>query len=87
MKKVSSSRRRIPPEESLERYDWNRATRGRYASRFPRDAHAVVIASELWPHFDSAESVNEGLRLLVRIAALAKTLAPRTRRTKNRRAA
>jgi len=48
--------------------DWSKATRGRFAERFPRDAHAVVIDPALWPHFGSAEAVNAALRELVAIA-------------------
>jgi hypothetical protein len=89
MKKDARDRRRIPPEESLERYDWSRATRGRYASRFPRNAHAVVINPQLWPHFGTAEAVNEGLRALVKMAELAAKVSRKRRvvQPKSRRAA
>jgi len=63
-----------PPETSLDRYDWSKATRGRFARRFPRDAHAVVIDPALWPSFGSAEAVNEALRAAV---AIAKAVRPR----------
>ena len=71
MKKGSHDQRRIPPANSLKRYDWSKATRGRYAARFPRDAHAVVINPELWPYFGSSDAVNEGLRTLVEVVKLA----------------
>lgn len=77
MKKASSSRRKRPPEDSLERYDWSRARRGRYAARFPREAHAVVVDPELWPYFGDARAVNEGLRTLVQVAALARRVTPK----------
>lgn len=67
MKKSSLS------ETSMERYDWSQATRGRFAKRFPRDAHAVVIDPALWPSFGSADAVNETLRAAV---AMAKTVRP-----------
>ena len=89
MKKDSRDRARIPPEDSLKRYDWSRATRGRYADRFPPEAHAVVIAPDLWPHFGTADAVNDGLRLLVQMAALARKVSPKkkSRASKRRRAA
>jgi hypothetical protein len=69
-----------PPETSLERYDWSKATRGRFAKRFPRDAHAVVIDPALWPSFGSAEAVNDALRAAV---AIAKAVRPsKGRRTR-----
>lgn len=89
MKKTVRDRHRIPPEDSLERYDWSKATRGRYASRFPRNAHAVVIDPEIWPHFGTAEAINEGLRALVKMARLAAKVSRRKRvvQPKGRRAA
>lgn len=83
MKKASRDRRRIPPEDSLDRYDWSKAARGRYANLFPQEAHAVVIAPDLWPHFGTADAVNDGLRLLVKMVALARKGAPRQRTRTN----
>jgi hypothetical protein len=68
------------PETSLDRYDWSKATRGRFAKRFPRDEHAVVIDPTLWPSFGSADAVNDALRAAV---AMAKAVRPaRSRRTR-----
>lgn len=72
--KKGERRLRIPPEGSLRRYDWSKSSRGRYAARFPREAHAVVIDPNLWPYFRTAEAVNDGLRALVELAALAAKL-------------
>jgi hypothetical protein len=71
--KKDPMRKPIPREDSLERYDWSKATRGRHAYRFPKKAHAVVIAPELWRHFGTAEAVNDGLRVLLELATLTKT--------------
>ena len=68
------------PDTSLKRYDWSKATRGRFAKRFPRDAHAVVIDPALWPNFGSARAVNEALRAAVAVAST-------VRQTKKTRAA
>jgi hypothetical protein len=59
---------RRPAETSMDRYDWSKATRGRFAKRFPRSAHAVVIDPAVWPSFGSAEAVNEALRAAVEVA-------------------
>ena len=86
MKRDSTHRRPIPPEDTLERYDWDKAARGRHARRFPKGAHAVVIAPELWRHFGTADAVNDGLRVLLKMATLAKTGSPHKRlRTGKRR--
>lgn len=88
MKKTSRSRRGRPPEDSLERYDWSKAKRGRYASRFPRKAHAVVVDPELWPYFGDAGAVNAGLRAIVQMAAFARKVTPkRSARPKSGKAA
>lgn len=52
--------------EMPEVRDWSRATRGKFAKRFPRDAHAVVIDAEVWAHFGSAAAVNDALRQVVK---------------------
>lgn len=80
MKKGPMRHKSIPPEEALERYDWDKATRGRHAARFPKKAHAVVIAPELWQRFGTAEAVNEGLRVLLKIATLVKSERPKRRK-------
>jgi hypothetical protein len=73
------------PEDALERYDWDKAARGRHAHRFPKGAHAVVIAPELWRHFGTADAVNDGLRVLLKMATLAKTGNPRKRLSTGKR--
>lgn len=77
MKKAPMRHKPIPPEESLERYDWDKAVRGRHASRFPKKAHAVVIEPELWNRFGTAKAVNDGLRVLLKMATLAKNEQPK----------
>ena len=45
IKKDSTHRRAIPTEDALERYeryDWDKAVRGRHAHRFPKGAHACA---------------------------------------------
>ncbi len=65
------------PETSMDRYDWSRSTRGRYAKRFPADAHAVVIDPALWPSFGSADAVNEALRAALEVAKAVRTVKGR----------
>jgi hypothetical protein len=80
--------KRIPPETSLDRYDWTKATRGRYLARFRRSAHVVLLSPDLWRHFGSAEAVEQALELLVRASSLAsrpRRSARRSRRATNLR--
>lgn len=64
MKKANEKK---PPETAIERYDWTKARRGHYASRFPRTAHAVVIDPELYAQYGSADAINAALALLLRL--------------------
>ena len=58
---MNKAPKRKPPENSLTRYDWSKAQRGRYASRFPLTAHAVVIDPKVYEKFGSAEAINSAL--------------------------
>jgi hypothetical protein len=77
MKKV---RKRKPPETSLSRYDWSKARRGRYASRFPRTAHAVVIDPEVYEQFGSADAINSALALVLQLRTSLTKLSPPRRK-------
>ena len=72
---------RKPPETSLARYDWSKARRGRYASRFPRTAHAVVIDPEVYEQFGSADAINSALALIIKLRALTEKLRPARKKT------
>jgi len=74
--------KRIPPETSLNRYDWTKATRGRYSARFRRSAHVVLLSPDLWRYFGSAEAVEQALKLLVRASSLASRRQHSTRRSR-----
>lgn len=67
--------------EMPEARDWSQATRGKFAKRFPRDAHAVVIDPKLWAHFGSADAVNDALRAIVKTGARGERRPAKKRRT------
>ena len=73
--------KRKPPETSLARYDWSKARRGRYAARFPRTAHAVVIDPEVYEQFGSADAINSALALILKLRALTDKPRPARKRT------
>jgi hypothetical protein len=71
------SAERIPPETSLERYDWSRSRRGRYAARRVKAAKVVLVAPEVYAHFGGPEAINEALRALMQLSHV---VAPRPKR-------
>ncbi len=76
------TKRTLPPEGDLQRYDWSKATRGRLVSKAAKvSALLRILDPELVPHFPDSRSVNEALRALL---ALDEAL-PR-RRTRKRQA-
>ena len=81
MKQAKPSRARRPPEGSVERYDWSKAKRGRFASI--QFTNVRLIDPDLEASFPDDESMNRALR-----AALALAQAvPKKAKAKRRKAA
>ena len=53
--------------EMLEEYDFSNGVRGKYATRFARGSHVVVLDPDVAEVFSDSESVNRALRALVGI--------------------
>lgn len=53
--------------EMLEEYDFSGGARGKYAERFERGSHVVVLDPDVVEVFPDAEAVNEALRFLIRV--------------------
>ena len=53
--------------EMLEEYDFSGGVRGKYAARFTRGSHVVVLDPDVVEVFPDAEVVNEALRFLIRV--------------------
>lgn len=62
MKKV------ITDTEMLEEYDFSKGVRGKYSQRYATGSNVVVISPDVAEAFPDSESVNEALRMLIRIA-------------------
>ena len=62
MKKV------ITDTEMLEEYDFSKGVRGKYSQRYATGSNVVVISPDVAEVFPDSESVNEALRMLIRIA-------------------
>jgi hypothetical protein len=53
--------------EMVEEYDFSNGVRGKYASRFARGSHVIVLDPDVAQVFSDSESVNRALRALVGI--------------------
>jgi hypothetical protein len=54
-------------QEMLEEYDFSEGVRGKYAARFARGSHVVVLDPDVAQVFSNSESVNRALRALAGI--------------------
>jgi len=55
-------------DDLLREYDFTEGARGKYAKRFARGTNLVVLAPDVARLFPDSQSVNEGLRVLGRLA-------------------
>ena len=54
-------------DDMLEEYDFSGGQRGKYASRYAEGSNIVVLSPDVAKSFPDSESVNEALRLLIKI--------------------
>jgi len=71
------------PEDALERYDWSRATRGRYAGKLKMGTPMRRLDDDLVELFPNSEAVNAALRAIVTLGSV---LPPRTARQAGKKA-
>jgi len=55
-------------DDMLEEYDFSGGQRGKYASRYAEGSNIVVLSPDVAKSFPDSESVNEALRLLIKIS-------------------
>jgi hypothetical protein len=65
MKKAAKTKR---DPDMLDEYDFSSGVRGKYAKRYAEGTNVVVLAPDVAALFPDADSVNNALRALVRIA-------------------
>jgi len=65
MKKAVKARR---DPDMLDEYDFSKGVRGKYAKRYAEGTNIVVLSPDVAEVFHDSESVNEALRVLVKIA-------------------
>jgi len=58
--------RRAP--DMLDEYDFSKGVRGKYAKRYAEGTNIVVLSPDIAQVFHDSESVNEALRVLVKVA-------------------
>ena len=54
--------------DMLDEYDFSKGVRGKYAKRYAEGTNIVVLAPDVAEVFPDSESVNEALRVLVKVA-------------------
>lgn len=68
------------PEGHVRRYDWTKATRGKFATKAARASALLrVLDPELASRFPDSRSVNEALRALVALDEALPRRRPRKR--------
>ena len=53
--------------EMLKEYDFSKGVRGKYAKRYAAGSNVIVLSPDVAEVFPDSESVNEALRVLVKI--------------------
>jgi hypothetical protein len=69
MKKASKATGSLP-EDSLDRYDWSKAERGRYAGRLRMGTPMRRLDDDLAELFPNSEAVNAALRAIVALGSV-----------------
>ncbi|CAG0945326.1 hypothetical protein ANRL1_02263 [Anaerolineae bacterium] len=65
MKKAVKTRR---DPDMLDEYDFSKGVRGKYAKRYAQGTNVVILSPDVAQVFPDSESVNEALRVLVKVA-------------------
>jgi len=60
--------KQIADPDMLAEYDFSKGVRGKYAQRYAEGTNVVVLAPDVAEALPDSESVNQALRLLVKIA-------------------
>jgi hypothetical protein len=57
----------VTNSEMLDEYDFSKGIRGKYSQRYAAGNNVVVISSDVAEVFHDSESVNEALRMLIKV--------------------
>ena len=64
---MKKARRRKRSQDMLPEYDFSGAVRGKYYSRVTKGTNLVPLAPDVAKYFPDADSVNEVLRVIIRV--------------------
>jgi hypothetical protein len=73
MKKMSETGR---DPDMLDEYDFGKGVRGKYAKQYAQGTNVVILSPDVAEVFADSESVNEALRLFIKVARQQATKAP-----------
>jgi hypothetical protein len=73
MKKLVETRR---DADMLDEYDFSKGVRGKYAQRYAEGTNLVLLSPDVAEVFPDSESVNEALRLFIKVARRQAAKAP-----------
>jgi len=65
---MNKASKRVVRDEIAEEYDFSKGVRGKYAERFRASSNVVVLEPDVAEYFKDSTSVNDALRVLIRIA-------------------
>lgn len=54
--------------EMLDEYDFSKGVRGKYAKRYAAGSNVVILSPDVAEAFPDSDSVNEALRVLIKVA-------------------
>lgn len=75
------------PETSMKRYDWSKATRGRFAGKVARGDAWRRLADDVAAEYPTADSVNDALRFVLALRKAGATLPGLAKPKRTRKAA
>ena len=82
---MPKGKKKTPDDDVLPEYDFSGAVRGKYHARYIASSNVVVLDPDVSEAFPNAETVNDALRVLAKVAKSRVTVPGRTARAKKRR--
>jgi hypothetical protein len=62
--------------DMLEEYDFSKGVRGKHAERYATGTNVVLLAPDVAAAFPDSSSVNDALRMLIKIAQQSSSKVP-----------
>jgi hypothetical protein len=71
MKKV----KKFSDPDMLDEYDFSKGIRGKYAKKYAEGSNIVLLSPDVAEVFPDSDTVNEALRMLIKIARSQKNIS------------